>query len=54
MEGALGDKVVNPSAPGEGRIELERGREYATDMSLFDQLVMGTYSVPRLDSIKGG
>ena len=38
----------------EGRIELERGREYATDMSLFDQLVMGTYSVPRLDSIKGG
>ena len=36
------------------RVELERAREFCTDASIFDQLVMGTYSVPRLDSIKGG
>ncbi len=38
----------------ENRVELERAREFCTDASIFDQLVMGTYSVPRLDSIKGG
>lgn len=38
----------------EGRVDLERGREFSTDQSVFDQLVMGTYAVPRLDSIKGG
>ena len=38
----------------ENRIELERAREFCTDASIFDQRVMGTYSVPRLDSIKGG
>jgi twitching motility protein PilT len=35
-------------------IELENAREMATDVSVFDQMRMGTYSVPRLDSIKGG
>ena len=38
----------------ENKIDLERGQEFATDQSVFDQLVMGTYAVPRLDSIKGG
>ena len=38
----------------ENKIDIERGREFATDQSVFDQLVMGTYAVPRLDSIKGG
>ena len=38
----------------ENKIDLERGKEFATDQSVFDQLVMGTYAVPRLDSIKGG
>jgi len=38
----------------EGKIELEVAREYATDVSILDQLLIGTYSVPRLDSIKGG
>ena len=36
----------------EGKISLEHAREYATDQSVFDQLHMGTYSIPRLDSIK--
>lgn len=34
-------------------IDLERARETCTDVSVFDQMRMGTYSVPRLDSIKG-
>ena len=33
-------------------ITLENARNNCTDVSLFDQLHMGTYSVPRLDSIK--
>jgi len=38
----------------DGVIDLEHARETATDVSVFDQLHMGTYSVPRLDSLKGG
>ncbi|NLN93529.1 MAG: PilT/PilU family type 4a pilus ATPase [Candidatus Hydrogenedens sp.] len=38
----------------EGVIALEDARQQATDVSVFDQMRMGTYSVPRLDSIKGG
>ena len=37
-----------------GVIDLEHARETATDASVFDQLQMGTYAVPRLDSLKGG
>ncbi len=33
-------------------ISLENAREFATDVSVLDQMLMGTYSVPRLDSIK--
>ena len=33
-------------------ITLEDAREFATDVSVLDQMLMGTYSVPRLDSIK--
>ncbi len=36
----------------EGKIDLDHAREYATDVSTLDQLLLGTYSVPRLDSIK--
>lgn len=32
----------------EGLIELETAREACQDVSLFDQIVMGTYSVPRM------
>ncbi len=35
-----------------GLIDLEHARESCTDVSIFDQLVMGTYSVPRVDTIK--
>ncbi len=35
------------------KIDLEHARDYCTDQSMFDQLQMGTYSIPRLDSIKG-
>jgi twitching motility protein PilT len=37
----------------EGAIDIEHARAFSTDQSIFDQLHMGTYSVPRLDSIKG-
>jgi twitching motility protein PilT len=37
----------------EGKIDIDRAREFATDVSMFDQIHMGTYSIPRLDSIKG-
>ena len=37
----------------EGIIDLEHAQEYATEQSIFDQMRMGTYSVPRLDTIKG-
>jgi len=37
----------------EGKITLEQAHEYCTDESILDQLIMGTYSVPRLDTIKG-
>ncbi len=36
----------------DGLIDLDHARENCTDASVFDQLHMGTYSVPRLDSIK--
>lgn len=36
----------------EEKITLEAAREFCTDVSIFDQMIMGTYSVPRLDSIK--
>jgi hypothetical protein len=35
------------------KISLEDGQAHSTDQSIFDQLLMGTYSVPRLDAIKG-
>lgn len=38
----------------EGLVKLEDAREMSTDVSVFDQMRMGTYAVPRLDSIKGG
>lgn len=37
----------------EGKIDLKHAQEASTDQSVFDQLHMGTYSIPRLDSIKG-
>ncbi|HOZ45187.1 MAG TPA: PilT/PilU family type 4a pilus ATPase [Candidatus Hydrogenedentes bacterium] len=36
----------------EKKVDLEHCREHATDISIFDQLVMGTYSVPRLEALK--
>jgi len=35
-----------------GQIELNNAQMYTTDQSIFDQMHMGTYSVPRLDTIK--
>jgi len=35
-----------------GTIDLVHAREFATDESIFNQMYMGTYSVPRLDSLK--
>jgi twitching motility protein PilT len=35
-----------------GKIDLEHAQAFATDQSIFDQMLMGTYSVPRLDSLK--
>ncbi|HPC15744.1 MAG TPA: PilT/PilU family type 4a pilus ATPase [Candidatus Hydrogenedentes bacterium] len=35
-----------------GKIDLEHARTYSTDESVLDQMIMGTYSVPRLDSLK--
>jgi twitching motility protein PilT len=34
-------------------VDLSHAQEFSTDQSIFDQLRMGTYSVPRLDAIKG-
>lgn len=36
----------------EGKVTLENARFFATERSIFDQMIMGTYSVPRLDTIK--
>lgn len=36
----------------DGVLDLDHAREMCTDASVFDQLHMGTYSIPRLDSIK--
>ncbi len=38
----------------DGVIDIEHARETSTDVSVFDQMRMGTYAIPRLDSIKGG
>ncbi len=38
----------------QGLIDVEVAREYATEVSVFNQMHMGTYSIPRLDSIKAG
>jgi twitching motility protein PilT len=34
------------------KIDLAHAREYSTEVSIFDQLNMGTYTVPRLDTLK--
>jgi twitching motility protein PilT len=36
----------------QGLIDLDNARLFATESSILDQMLMGTYSVPRLDSIK--
>lgn len=36
----------------QGTISIDNARDMCTDVSTFDQINMGTYSVPRLDSIK--
>lgn len=36
-----------------GEIDLDMARQYSTDVSIFDQMNMGTYSIPRLDSMTG-
>lgn len=35
-------------------ITLDNARKLATEASVLDQMLMGTYTIPRLDSIKGG
>ena len=35
-----------------GKVDLEHARFFSTEQSMFDQMYMGTYSVPRLDTIK--
>ncbi|MDX9972683.1 MAG: PilT/PilU family type 4a pilus ATPase [FCB group bacterium] len=36
----------------DGKIDLENARHFATERSILDQMLMGTYTTPRLDSIK--
>ncbi len=36
----------------EGLISLETAKAFATDSSVLEQMIMGTYTVPRLESIK--
>ena len=36
----------------QGLIDREIARDYTTDVSIFDQMLMGTYSIPRLESLK--
>ncbi len=35
------------------QISLERAQEFATEKSMFDQIRMGTYAVPRLEGVRG-
>jgi len=37
----------------EGKIDMEHAQSFATDKSMFDQIHMGTYAVPRLDAHRG-
>ena len=34
------------------KITIEVAQEYSTNQSMFDQIVMGTYSIPRLEGVK--
>ena len=36
----------------EGKITLENARSFATDVSLLDQMLIGTYTVPRVEGLK--
>lgn len=36
----------------EGVIDLDHAKEYCTDISILEQMLMGTYTIPRLESIK--
>ncbi len=36
----------------EGKVDLENARHYSTEVSIFDQMHMGTYSIPRLTELK--
>jgi len=35
------------------KIDLERAQEFATEQSMFDQIRMGTYAIPRLEGVRG-
>lgn len=34
-------------------IDLEHAQEFSTDQSMFDQIRMGTYAIPRLEGVRG-
>lgn len=35
------------------KIDMEHAQSFSTDKSMFDQIHMGTYAVPRLDAVRG-
>ena len=37
----------------EGTVDLEHAQVFATDQSMFDQIRMGTYAIPRLEAVRG-
>lgn len=37
----------------EKKIDMEHAQAFATDKSMFDQIHMGTYAIPRLDAVRG-
>ncbi|MCK5558052.1 MAG: PilT/PilU family type 4a pilus ATPase [Candidatus Hydrogenedentes bacterium] len=36
----------------EKKVSLEHAREFATDVSVFDQMIIGTYTIPRVEGLK--
>ena len=36
-----------------GKISLDMAREFSTETSIFDQMHMGTYTIPRVEGLKG-
>ena len=47
-------RLAQQQSPGPGnfKIDIENAQKFSTERTVFDQMRMGTYSVPRVETLK--